>query len=106
MVLFAGSKPDKCKWVMHQYHLGSEEDEREGEYVVCKIFSQPHKKESDKSEGCSLVISESEMGTLEVIPRTPNMNIPDPPRGGQTLSFEVSSNFGHVLSIFFYSVNR
>ncbi|EYU34749.1 hypothetical protein MIMGU_mgv1a023855mg [Erythranthe guttata] len=37
MVLYAGSKtgskPGKCNWVMHQYHLGSDEDEREGEYV-------------------------------------------------------------------------
>ena len=33
-----GSKPDKSNWVMHQYHLGMDEDEKEGEYVVSKIF--------------------------------------------------------------------
>ncbi|KAG8366906.1 hypothetical protein BUALT_Bualt16G0016600 [Buddleja alternifolia] len=86
MVLYAtskrGSKPDKCNWVMHQYHLGKDEDEREGAYVVSKIFYQPQK-ESDKNESC-LVIEESDMGTAEVIPRTPKTNTPDPPRPEKT----------------------
>ncbi|KAL9229310.1 hypothetical protein vseg_004793 [Gypsophila vaccaria] len=38
-----GSKPVKSNWVMHQYHLGVEEDERNGEYVVSKIFYQQNK---------------------------------------------------------------
>uniref|UniRef100_A0A0D9UXS6 NAC domain-containing protein n=1 Tax=Leersia perrieri TaxID=77586 RepID=A0A0D9UXS6_9ORYZ len=33
-------KPEKTNWVMHQYHLGDLEEEREGELVVCKIFYQ------------------------------------------------------------------
>ncbi|KAL5651814.1 hypothetical protein ACJX0J_037272, partial [Zea mays] len=33
-------KPDKTNWVMHQYHLGDKEEEREGELVVSKIFYQ------------------------------------------------------------------
>jgi hypothetical protein len=32
-----GSKPEKTNWVMHQYHLGTEDDEKEGEFVVSKI---------------------------------------------------------------------
>ncbi|KAK8938138.1 NAC domain-containing protein 8 [Platanthera guangdongensis] len=33
-------KPEKTNWVMHQYHLGSAEDEKEGRLVVSKIFYQ------------------------------------------------------------------
>ncbi|CAH8361146.1 unnamed protein product [Eruca vesicaria subsp. sativa] len=34
-----GSKPEKYNWVMHQYHLGREEEET-GEYVVSEIMYQ------------------------------------------------------------------
>ncbi|XP_061371163.1 NAC domain-containing protein 75-like [Gastrolobium bilobum] len=33
-------KPEKTNWVMHQYHLGQLEEEKEGELVVSKIFYQ------------------------------------------------------------------
>lgn len=33
-------KPEKTNWVMHQYHLGESEEEKEGELVVSKIFYQ------------------------------------------------------------------
>ncbi|KAG0499258.1 hypothetical protein HPP92_003949 [Vanilla planifolia] len=33
-------KPEKTNWVMHQYHLGEAEEEREGELVVSKVFYQ------------------------------------------------------------------
>ncbi|XP_058100590.1 NAC domain-containing protein 73-like [Magnolia sinica] len=33
-------KPEKTNWVMHQYHLGSNEDEKDGELVVSKVFYQ------------------------------------------------------------------
>ncbi|MQL80467.1 hypothetical protein Taro_012911 [Colocasia esculenta] len=33
-------KPEKTNWVMHQYHLGELEEEKEGELVVSKIFFQ------------------------------------------------------------------
>jgi hypothetical protein len=33
-------KPEKTSWVMHQYHLGSDEQERDGELVVSKVFFQ------------------------------------------------------------------
>lgn len=35
-----GGKPEKTNWVMHQYHLGTNEDEKDGEYVVSKLFYQ------------------------------------------------------------------
>ncbi|KAI4341109.1 hypothetical protein MLD38_025871 [Melastoma candidum] len=33
-------KPEKTNWVMHQYHLGDNEEEKEGELVVSKVFYQ------------------------------------------------------------------
>ncbi|MED6205048.1 hypothetical protein PIB30_014522 [Stylosanthes scabra] len=35
-----GVKSEKTNWVMHQYHLGTDEDEKEGEYVISKVFYQ------------------------------------------------------------------
>ncbi|KAK4755002.1 hypothetical protein SAY87_008759 [Trapa incisa] len=31
-------KPEKTNWVMHQYHLGDGEEEKNGELVVSKVF--------------------------------------------------------------------
>ncbi|XP_057983286.1 SUPPRESSOR OF GAMMA RESPONSE 1-like isoform X2 [Malania oleifera] len=88
MVLYRSSKkgikPNKSKWVMHQYHLGMEEDEKEGEYVVSKIFYQ-HQKQNDKDD-INLVIEQSDMGTIRTSPRTPKTNTPNPPRPGKSIS--------------------
>jgi hypothetical protein len=35
-----GGKQEKTNWVMHQYHVGTEEDEKDGEFVVSKLFYQ------------------------------------------------------------------
>ncbi|XP_074576162.1 SUPPRESSOR OF GAMMA RESPONSE 1-like [Curcuma longa] len=44
MVLHESSKgvvkPDRAKWVMHQYHIGTGEDESEGQLVISKVFYQ------------------------------------------------------------------
>jgi hypothetical protein len=42
-------KPEKTNWVMHQYHLGDLEEEKEGELVVCKIFYQTQPRQSSWS---------------------------------------------------------
>lgn len=44
-----GGKPKKTNWVMHQYHLGTGEDEQNGEYVVSKLFFQQQFKPEEKS---------------------------------------------------------
>lgn len=65
---------------MHQYHLGIEEDEKEGEFVVSKIF---HKQQ----EGDGGDIDESDvvsMAMLRTSPRTPKTNTPNPPREGKS----------------------
>ncbi|KAH8935376.1 hypothetical protein BDL97_17G024300 [Sphagnum fallax] len=40
------SKNVKTNWVMHQYHLGKHEEERDGEIVVCKVFLQKQPRRS------------------------------------------------------------
>ncbi|KAK7316481.1 hypothetical protein VNO77_35540 [Canavalia gladiata] len=72
-----GSKPYKTNWVMHQYHLGKEEDEKDGEYVVSKIFYQ-QQKQTEKNEE-NLVVEDSDMAA-RTSPRTPNPNPPCRPQ--------------------------
>ena len=75
-----GSKPDKSNWVMHQYHLGTEENEKEGEFVVSKIFYQ-QQKQTENNDG-NLAVEDSDIMTLRTSPRTPKANPPNPPRPG------------------------
>ncbi|KAL8130122.1 hypothetical protein V2J09_019277 [Rumex salicifolius] len=39
-------KPEKTSWVMHQYHLGNSEDEKDGELVLSKVFYQTQPRHS------------------------------------------------------------
>ncbi|XP_039017699.1 NAC domain-containing protein 75-like isoform X2 [Hibiscus syriacus] len=43
-------KPEKTNWVMHQYHLGQQEEEKEGELVVSKIFYQTQPRQCNWSD--------------------------------------------------------
>ncbi|TVU11698.1 hypothetical protein EJB05_45300 [Eragrostis curvula] len=45
-----GGKAEKTNWVMHQYHLGTGEDEKDGEYVVSKLFYQYKSGEKNAQE--------------------------------------------------------
>lgn len=49
MSTMKGGKPEKTNWVMHQYHLGTGEDEVEGQYVVSKLFFQQQFKPGEKN---------------------------------------------------------
>ncbi|KAG5056382.1 SUPPRESSOR OF GAMMA RESPONSE 1 [Glycine max] len=75
-----GSKPYKTNWVMHQYHLGSEEDEKDDEYVVSKIFYQ-RQKQSEKNEE-NTVVEDSNIAA-QAGPRTPKPNPPTRPCTGK-----------------------
>ncbi|XP_031108185.1 SUPPRESSOR OF GAMMA RESPONSE 1-like [Ipomoea triloba] len=77
-----GEKPGKTNWVMHQYHLGIDEDEKEGGYVVSKIYYQQQK----QTENAVLLSGESDMYANQAIPMTPMIAIPNPPRAGETPS--------------------
>lgn len=86
-----GSKPDKVNWVMHQYHLGTEEEEKEGEFVVSKIFYQQPKQTGNNDSG--LVVEDYDIMTLRTSPRTPKAYPPNPPRPGKSvLSDDVAND--------------
>jgi len=72
------SKSYKSDWKMHQYHLGTDEDEKNGEYVVSKIFY----KQNEKNEGKPMA-EEPDSITSRTSPRTPKPNLPNPPRTGK-----------------------
>jgi len=86
MVLYGGSgkggKPEKTNWVMHQYHLGTEEDEKDGEYVISKVFYQQQQvKPSDKSVAdMSEVTDDVDHVVVKVDPVTPKSVTPEPLR--------------------------
>ncbi|XP_054800916.1 NAC domain-containing protein 73-like [Prosopis cineraria] len=42
-------KPEKTSWVMHQYHLGTNEEEKEGQLVVSKVFYQTQPRQCGSS---------------------------------------------------------
>ncbi|KAL5224234.1 hypothetical protein ABZP36_010873 [Zizania latifolia] len=62
MIAVKGGKPEKTNWVMHQYHLGTGEDEVDGQYVVSKLFFQqqfkPGEKNAQESTSESIVAEE------------------------------------------------
>ncbi|CAL5346090.1 unnamed protein product [Camellia sinensis] len=47
-------KPEKTNWVMHQYHLGNNEEEKDGELVVSKVFYQTQPRQCGSSVKDSL----------------------------------------------------
>ncbi|KAK7327827.1 hypothetical protein VNO77_21919 [Canavalia gladiata] len=47
-------KPEKTNWVMHQYHLGSSEEEKDGELVVSKVFYQTQPRQC----GTSIIVKD------------------------------------------------
>ncbi|XP_022749880.1 uncharacterized protein LOC111299138 isoform X2 [Durio zibethinus] len=52
-------KPEKTNWVMHQYHLGQHEEEKEGELVVSKIFYQTQPRQCNWSDRSATVVEGS-----------------------------------------------
>lgn len=60
-------KPEKTNWVMHQYHLGQHEEEREGELVVSKIFYQTQPRQCNWTErGGAAVVTAGIAGDVAV----------------------------------------
>ncbi|KAL9996225.1 putative transcription factor NAM family [Helianthus debilis subsp. tardiflorus] len=107
MVLYrvasGGSKPSKLNWVMHQYHLGTVEDEKEGEYVVAKVFYQ-QQKEIEKVDN---VVSEKiDAWMSSTSPKTPKTDAPDPRRLGKSASpDDVTTDNAQQVGIFFLLVS-
>lgn len=77
-----GGKAEKTNWVMHQYHLGTEEDENDGEYVISKVFYQQQQqlKLGDNDEQDVAESGETtEAAIVKVDPVTPKSATPEPP---------------------------
>lgn len=76
-----GGRPEKTNWVMHQYHLGTEEDEKDGEYIISKVFYQQQQvKLGDKDDqDVPEAIGTTESTIVKVSPVTPKSVTPDPP---------------------------
>ncbi|KAG8367311.1 hypothetical protein BUALT_Bualt16G0059100 [Buddleja alternifolia] len=68
-------KPEKTNWVMHQYHLGQFEEEKEGELVVSKIFYQTQPRQCNWSERSSSTTSNNNIsiGGREGMNSDPNV---------------------------------
>ncbi|CAN7050116.1 unnamed protein product [Brassica rapa subsp. trilocularis] len=99
MVLYEG-KSVKTNWVMHQYHLGTDEDEKDGQYVVSKIFyQQPQQqgvlqKGGDKAEEeVSEDIFAAATTTPKADPVTPRLFTPEP--GRQAVPLRSDSHFAN-----------
>ncbi|XP_043717233.1 SUPPRESSOR OF GAMMA RESPONSE 1 [Telopea speciosissima] len=79
MNMAKGGKPEKTNWVMHQYHLGTGEDEKDGEFVISKIFYQQQGKQSDTIEQ-DPPSNVPEAAITKVDPLTPKSVTPEPRR--------------------------
>ncbi|CAN1137778.1 SUPPRESSOR OF GAMMA RESPONSE 1 [Linum perenne] len=103
MVLYTslarGAKADKTNWVMHQYHLGMGEVEKDGQYVISKIFYQQQqatkgdKAEEELSENIDALI------TPKVDPVTPMSVTPDPPRSEKKHSLDFDLGIDSIANI-------
>ncbi|WJX20255.1 hypothetical protein P8452_09830 [Trifolium repens] len=71
-----GGNAEKTNWVVHQYHIGREEDEKEGEYVISKIFYQQQVKLGKKNDQDVPETSEASIARV-VDPVTPNFVTPE-----------------------------
>lgn len=40
-------KAEKTNWIMHQYHLGVTEQEKDGQWVASKVFFQLHPRQTN-----------------------------------------------------------
>ncbi|KAA8530183.1 hypothetical protein F0562_004892 [Nyssa sinensis] len=83
------SKANKTNWKMHQYHLGTDKYEQEGQYVVSKIFYEQQKQ---TEENDNALVEESDMGIIRTSPRTPKTNTPNPLWPGNSVSHDVTDD--------------
>ncbi|KAI6676997.1 hypothetical protein NL676_037793 [Syzygium grande] len=78
--LVRGGKSEKTNWKMHQYHLGTEEDEKDGEFVISKIFYDHQSQQLEQGENNEQNNRERvDATTVKVDPVTPKSVTPDPP---------------------------
>lgn len=76
-------KPEKTNWVMHQYHLGNNEEEKDGELVVSKVFYQTQPRQ------CGSLVKDSLPSKLKGQSGSDNANL----KNGTTIVEYYSSPF-------------
>ncbi|XP_039039506.1 SUPPRESSOR OF GAMMA RESPONSE 1-like [Hibiscus syriacus] len=92
-------KPEKSNWVMHQYHLGHDEEEHDGEYVVSKISYQQQKQTEKKDD--SLMTRYPDNLMIRASPRTPKTITPNPPRPYKSMLYDDINENTHQVFILF-----
>ncbi|TVU29433.1 hypothetical protein EJB05_20998, partial [Eragrostis curvula] len=86
MVLYKtlrGGKPERVPWVMHQYHLGEDKEEKDGDLVVSKIFYQPLTKHMENVE-TEADDEEPDAFAAGIGPKTPKTSAPQPRRANNS----------------------
>ncbi|GJN21476.1 hypothetical protein PR202_gb08955 [Eleusine coracana subsp. coracana] len=74
-----GGKSERAPWVMHQYHLGEEEEEKDGDLVVSKVFYQLSAKHMENAE-IETGGEEPDAFAAGIGPKTPKTSTPQPRR--------------------------
>ncbi|XP_037409769.1 NAC domain-containing protein 75-like isoform X2 [Triticum dicoccoides] len=71
-------KAEKTNWVMHQYHLGDLEDEKEGELIVSKVFYQTQPRQTAAATTSTVLREPSTNGNMEVkMPKSMKIGLTD-----------------------------
>ena len=98
LVLYKGDKGKghNTNWKMHQCHLGVEEDEKDGEYVVCRVFCQVKPNKPMKSP-MPAADAESSSSAAAIDPTTPNTYPPHPRRVSGS-PFEIEHNQVSIIT--------
>lgn len=93
-------KPEKTNWVMHQYHLGNNEEEKDGELVVSKVFyqTQPRQCNSSSTTSTSIVKDISSSVMFSNSSKLPNHGYDDNP-------VRVNKESNNNLNIEYYNPN-
>lgn len=66
-------KPEKTNWVMHQYHLGNNEEEKDGELVVSKVFYQTQPRQCGSSVKDPVEMKVKERSGHTAVPKSSNL---------------------------------
>ncbi|CAJ2678701.1 unnamed protein product [Trifolium pratense] len=93
-------KPEKTNWVMHQYHLGTNEEEKDGELVVSKVFFQTQPRQCGGGNNNSIIINETydENGLMSNQGNVQDDNeVPPPPPPMDYYNASHFINYEHVV---------
>nr|AFN55269.1 NAC domain-containing protein [Tamarix hispida] len=113
MVLYAkpvgGGTSVKTNWKLHQYHLGTEEEEKDGEFVISKVFYDQQQQAKTNEKNLESILNDvNDEVAVKVDPVTPKSVTPKPrterrssyePRERSIASFSDSFVQEHVMRL-------